>query len=555
MVLRGALKTDKCGYIAARRLHDQLNDLDIEILPLTFELIVEACIQADELKDASNYLMHMETSGQTPSSELLDRVMEMYLEHKRTSKAEDEKHSRDDNITNADAEALAARMSMAVSNMAQDPTSNASGHAIDVAGLQRLASRPPPPPPPPPPQPAHFGHPVSEYNQAINPMVMYEMPSVILPYWQPRQMMLPGRTDSMIGLQAGHLGYNADRGKDLHKDLPAFSIPDEFRIPSPDEEGKGAEGDAAADATEKTEPDSTAAGAEAASSSSTARADSAAAAANTAVPSVGGDDQPTPAKAVEASFNMSAEAAEFVPGQLPPVSNALSLVETVSPPGQYQADGVTEYAAAPDSWQYMQQDSHADDMFVTPGMGSYEFSPAAGFSQMGGTYMTSMTRAELEQQAAFRSLRAAASPFVPGALQQGDLMVLPNGTHGQVVGPPVLMPVSAVSAVSSVMPMETETDEEGFSDAEAADAEATLSKMRWKNTGPSALKRDPNANGRSRIDGPARLAGGALAAATGNSGKMRDRKAKASSGASQMPQNPVPPGPVPAEQLRRRNVG
>merc|ERR1719375_2541176 len=75
----------------------------------------------------------------------------------------------------------------------------------------------------------------------------------------------------------------------------------------------------------------------------------------------------------------------------------------------------------------------AEEIFI-PGSTGFEFSPSApSFTPMGGPYTS------------LQSLRQMAQPFVPGALQEGDMMVLPNGTMGHVVGPPVLMPVNAVT--------------------------------------------------------------------------------------------------------------
>lgn len=83
MVLRGAMKAGSRGAAVARSLHTQLTDNGIDISPVTFELMVEASVQATELQCASDFLMRMEAAGHTPSNELLDRVMELYLQRKR----------------------------------------------------------------------------------------------------------------------------------------------------------------------------------------------------------------------------------------------------------------------------------------------------------------------------------------------------------------------------------------------------------------------------------------------------------------------------------------
>merc|ERR1719253_2313986 len=51
----------------------------------TFELIIEVCIKEADLRAASEFLMKMEQQGHSPSSALLDTVMELYAQHKVTT--------------------------------------------------------------------------------------------------------------------------------------------------------------------------------------------------------------------------------------------------------------------------------------------------------------------------------------------------------------------------------------------------------------------------------------------------------------------------------------
>lgn len=80
MVLRGALHFRSSSV--AKDLYDQLSDSNVEIAERTFVLMIEVCVAAMDLKAASDFLMKMETSGFTPESELLDKVMDLYSQQK-----------------------------------------------------------------------------------------------------------------------------------------------------------------------------------------------------------------------------------------------------------------------------------------------------------------------------------------------------------------------------------------------------------------------------------------------------------------------------------------
>lgn len=80
MVLRGAVDFKRADI--AKNVYAQLVNLQVEIPGQTFALMIEACVLARDLKSASDFLMKMETSGFSPDSELLDKVMDLYSEKK-----------------------------------------------------------------------------------------------------------------------------------------------------------------------------------------------------------------------------------------------------------------------------------------------------------------------------------------------------------------------------------------------------------------------------------------------------------------------------------------
>jgi len=82
MVLSGALRCSLAGPEVGSGLYAQLQDLGIEVWPATMELMAELCIEAGDLEGANNYLQKMDQIGHAPSNDLLDRVMELYLQHK-----------------------------------------------------------------------------------------------------------------------------------------------------------------------------------------------------------------------------------------------------------------------------------------------------------------------------------------------------------------------------------------------------------------------------------------------------------------------------------------
>eukprot|EP00434_Breviolum_minutum_P038946 symbB.v1.2.034559.t1/scaffold4485.1/size39082/1 len=99
MVLRGALNFKRVDVAKAKRrnelhqailqhgsifqeLYDQLAAANVDIFSATFSLMIEASVLAKDLKTSSDFLMKMESAGHSPSSELLDKVLDLYSNQK-----------------------------------------------------------------------------------------------------------------------------------------------------------------------------------------------------------------------------------------------------------------------------------------------------------------------------------------------------------------------------------------------------------------------------------------------------------------------------------------
>lgn len=80
MVLRGALRLRSCGAQVSRALHEQFSCMALQIWKETYALMVEACMEASDLNGATDFLIKMEADGHEPSSQLLDKVMGLYLQ-------------------------------------------------------------------------------------------------------------------------------------------------------------------------------------------------------------------------------------------------------------------------------------------------------------------------------------------------------------------------------------------------------------------------------------------------------------------------------------------
>lgn len=266
MVLRGALLSPKSGAMVALGLHAQLMDLEIAVNRATFELMVNACVQAKTLQAASDLLMSMEAAGHTPSNELLDQVMELYLVHKSDEPA---KKKAEAEAAKAEAEAATAQAAVAAAQAAaaalaapaaaasapaaalpSAPASHPSGFpaAAPLAGQEAAISfapianaNPPPPPPGPPtldmiaPGP---GAAMSQPHPAMQhqPLVLAGGPpvpggfvpsagSVAGGSWDPGYTVPP--MDGM-GRTAGWPQQAAPPELSRKDDLPVFSIPEEF---------------------------------------------------------------------------------------------------------------------------------------------------------------------------------------------------------------------------------------------------------------------------------------------------------------------------------------
>lgn len=86
MVVKGVINA-KIGLKRSdipQDLYQQLVDSQVRISEETFSLMVQACINAGDLKGASGFLMKMELAGLSPDSDLLDKVMDLYAESRST---------------------------------------------------------------------------------------------------------------------------------------------------------------------------------------------------------------------------------------------------------------------------------------------------------------------------------------------------------------------------------------------------------------------------------------------------------------------------------------
>lgn len=86
MVLRGAWKVGRAEVVGV--LHEKLSEQHVEISEATYTLMIEVCIVARDLKQASDFLLKMENASYNPDSSLLDKVMNLYSEQK-TQKEKD----------------------------------------------------------------------------------------------------------------------------------------------------------------------------------------------------------------------------------------------------------------------------------------------------------------------------------------------------------------------------------------------------------------------------------------------------------------------------------
>lgn len=136
MVLHGALRMAKKRPSVARCLYAQLIDLGVDITLTTFELMVELCLQGNDVSAASDFLLRIEHRGMSPNHHLLDRVVEMLFEQKKRA-AEKPKPPPEPTPPAAEVAVTPAAQALAPE----------AGPALSYAAA-------PPVPPPPPMQPA-----------------------------------------------------------------------------------------------------------------------------------------------------------------------------------------------------------------------------------------------------------------------------------------------------------------------------------------------------------------------------------------------------------------
>mmetsp|Transcript_122541 Transcript_122541/g.273667 ORF Transcript_122541/g.273667 Transcript_122541/m.273667 type:complete len:440 (-) Transcript_122541:108-1427(-) len=89
LTLKGALNPKiemKCSEVA-KALHQQMADANIKPSEVTFSLMAKTCINAGDLRGASDFLMKMESAGYSADSSLLDKIMELYVESRASNKA------------------------------------------------------------------------------------------------------------------------------------------------------------------------------------------------------------------------------------------------------------------------------------------------------------------------------------------------------------------------------------------------------------------------------------------------------------------------------------
>jgi pentatricopeptide repeat protein len=141
LVLTGAMKYKKADV--AKTMYDQLSVQDVEISEKTFTMMIEVCVSALDLKSASDLLMKMETSGHSPDTRLLDKVMDLYSQQK--NKRELEKSSVTVPLPTPDS-------TETPSLLADAPRTKLSSEAnLFTPSFNSFGGAPPPPPPPPPP--------------------------------------------------------------------------------------------------------------------------------------------------------------------------------------------------------------------------------------------------------------------------------------------------------------------------------------------------------------------------------------------------------------------
>lgn len=141
MVLRGAINFKRVDI--AKDLYEQLSSANIEVAEPTFTLMIEAAVLAKDLKSSSDFLMKMETSGHTPATDILDKVLDLYSNQKQ--QREQEKQSQKD-ARQAQSSALGNFGYQEAAPEARTKLTSDARIFVPAWGI------PPPPPPKPPPK-------------------------------------------------------------------------------------------------------------------------------------------------------------------------------------------------------------------------------------------------------------------------------------------------------------------------------------------------------------------------------------------------------------------
>lgn len=215
MVLRGAIATKAHRVEMAKSLRHHLADLGVGIAVGTYELLVDACVQANNLSVASEFLMLMEAAGHVPSNELLDKVMLLYLDHKQRKNAS--AGSRRDGRPHA-------------------PSASGDLLAGDMHSIVVEAPSVPPPPPPRTLQSGLASHAIACGAAPLQPCGLSSSSRM-----QGMRIDAPWESPTNSGVGA-HWPHEATppswhpqadaRFQNvipvIDNDLPAFSVPDEF---------------------------------------------------------------------------------------------------------------------------------------------------------------------------------------------------------------------------------------------------------------------------------------------------------------------------------------
>lgn len=150
-ILNGAIKL-KRGADVAHNLYNKLSEQEVEISERTFALMIEACVQAQDLKSSSDFLMKMEAAGHAPDTELLDEVMELYSSQKTQRESARMANEQVTREPNSSKDMLSKQMDEALASACAGRAKLSSTASLFVPfGAGAGTDMQPPPPPGPPP--------------------------------------------------------------------------------------------------------------------------------------------------------------------------------------------------------------------------------------------------------------------------------------------------------------------------------------------------------------------------------------------------------------------